>query len=615
MGVVYRAIYEKTGRPAAVKVISGEIAQGEKVRKRFEREYEILNQFRHPGIVRLLAWGKFRGTRYIAMEFVDGVTLEKSLQDRGPLPWREVVELGIQVCDALHYAHERGIVHRDLKPSNLMVTADAKVKLTDFGIAKDLDPDATPLTATGRTLGTAAYMAPEQIRGMPAVSHKTDLYALGIVLYQMLTGKPPFEGGTPVVLMHYHLNEPPPRPSAKVAEIPRALDDLVVALMAKGPADRPWDAAAVGLVLTELKEKAERGAVIPMVWPTGASASGGAARGGPGAGGTGRSDSSLTDRPRRKSRKSGSLVTLASAIFPTRSRSQPTEPVFLGLSRGALETALLVLALLGVGGFIVYSILPPGREQLYHQAEALMASTRRSDWLKARDDCLDPLDERFPDHPWREQTRKWRDKILLDEADGRANILVAPVKTRFSEPNNNAERQFVIAHTVAGEASGRRDDLSAVRQWRELANLLKPQSDDPKSDEPEERKWYVLALDRADRLENAIRDRRQTVETQLSNATKAHRAGQLDQEILIRAKLIEQYGGYTDLTDLLPAPPVAVSPTTSPQPATPPPAGAPTQADPPASPPAKPSGEKAPEHSDSTPPPEAAPCPKNDGDK
>ena len=139
-----------------------------------------------------------------------------------------------------------------------MVTTDGKIKLTDFGIAKDLD--ATALTATGRTLGTAAYMSPEQIRGAPAVSHRTDLYALGVVLFQMLVGKPPFEGNTPVVLMHSHLNEPPPRPSAKVAEIPRKLDELIVNLMAKSPNDRPWDAAAVGVKLTDLRDKADKGA-------------------------------------------------------------------------------------------------------------------------------------------------------------------------------------------------------------------------------------------------------------------------------------------------------------------------------------------------------------------
>ncbi len=222
MGVVYRATNEKNGRVAAVKVLSTEFApQGgkSKLRDRFEREAKILEQFRHPGIVHFLAVGRFRGTSYLAMEYVEGKTLEQVIQERDALPWREVVELGVQICDALHYAHERGIVHRDLKPSNLMVTADGKVKLTDFGIAKDLD--ATALTATGRTLGTAAYMAPEQIRGTPAISHKTDLYALGIVLYQLLTGKMPFEGNTPIVLMHCHLNEPPPRPSAGSRKSPR----------------------------------------------------------------------------------------------------------------------------------------------------------------------------------------------------------------------------------------------------------------------------------------------------------------------------------------------------------------------------------------------------------
>ena len=175
-----------------------------------------------------------------------------------------MVDLGIQICEALHYAHEHGVVHRDLKPSNLMVTEQGQIKLTDFGIAKDLD--ATALTAPGRTLGTAAFMAPEQIRGTPEVSHKTDLYALGIVLYQMLTGQAAFSGASAVVLMHCHLNQPPPRPSAKVPEIPVVLDDLILKLMAKAPPDRPWDAAAAGQVLTELRDKAEKGGKIAMVW-------------------------------------------------------------------------------------------------------------------------------------------------------------------------------------------------------------------------------------------------------------------------------------------------------------------------------------------------------------
>ncbi|HEU5117564.1 MAG TPA: serine/threonine-protein kinase, partial [Isosphaeraceae bacterium] len=223
MGVVYRATHQKTGKTAAVKVITNE-PQGSNrasATDRFEREAEILQQFRHPNIVRFLAVGRYRGTSYFAMEYIQGITLEEILERREFLPWKEVVDLGVQLCDALQYAHQRGVVHRDLKPSNIMVTDDGRVKLTDFGIAKDLD--ATALTATGRTLGTAAYMAPEQIRGTPAVSHKTDLYALGCLFYQMLTGETPFKGQAIAVLMNSHLNQDPPRPSARMPDVPRAL--------------------------------------------------------------------------------------------------------------------------------------------------------------------------------------------------------------------------------------------------------------------------------------------------------------------------------------------------------------------------------------------------------
>jgi serine/threonine-protein kinase len=580
MGVVYRGTDEKRGRPVAIKVVTSEIAHGGKVQLRFKREYEILNQFRHPGIVRNLGYGRFRGTLYIAMEFIQGVTLEKLVQERGAMPWREVVDLGIQICDALHYAHERGVIHRDLKPSNLMVTSEGKIKLTDFGIAKDLDK--TALTATGRTLGTAAYMAPEQIRGTPAVSHKTDLYSLGVVLFQMLTGKPPFEGNTPVVLMHCHLNEQPPRPSTKVAEIPRALDDLVVSLMSKTPADRPWDAAAVTMVLTELRDKAERGAAIPMVWPTA-----GSAGAHPVLAGGSRSESAGGDRPKRKSRKVGTLATFTSTLFSTRSRSGPAESDSPGLNRAAIETALLVLALIAIGGFIVYWVWPPGQEYLYRHAEALMKSTKRHDWITARDEYLEPLDRRFPDNPHQEQTKKWRDQILLDEADVRASILTARVKTPLNNPNTDAERQYVIHHAVAAEASDRGDDLAALQQWQELASRLKPASDDPRLDDPEERKWYLLALYRAAQLENAIRDRRQFVEKQLQLAEEARRSGRADQAMAILKKLVEQYRKYTDLADLFPepAPPGPAQAPGGPPPsapAEPRPAGPPTESPAPA---------------------------------
>jgi serine/threonine-protein kinase len=602
MGVVYRGTDEKRGRPAAVKVVSGEIARGGKVQKRFEREAEILQQFRHPNIVRFLAWGKFRGTWYIAMEFIQGTTLEKMLQEGGALPWREAVDLMIQVCDALHYAHERGVVHRDLKPSNLMVTEDHRVKLTDFGIAKDLD--RTSLTATGRTLGTAAYMAPEQIRGTPAVSHKTDLYALGAVLYQILVGRAPFEGTSPVVLMHCHLNEPAPRPSAKVQEIPRALDDLVVALMAKAPADRPWDAAAVGVILTELRDKAVRGERIPMVWPTP-----GSAEANPPRAGAVPAETPSAPRPKKKARKATILSTLTGSFFTTRSRATRGETDEAETSRAGLETLLLLAALAGLGGLIVYLVWPPGQEALYKRAEALMASSHRSDWITARNEYLEPLDRRFPNNPYREQTTRWRDKILLDEAESRADILAAPVRTKFSQPNTDAERKFVIAQTVAAEASRRGDDLAAVEQWKDLASKLKP-------DDKDERPWHLLARDHAEKLEAAIHDRRRFVEEQFRLADEAMRTGRTNHAIAIRSKLVEQYAGYTDLADLFPgvAAQPGAGPSSSGSPSTPARGGAVPGNSPSASEPGKPAtppapGQAPPARPEGAPPPPSTESP------
>jgi eukaryotic-like serine/threonine-protein kinase len=463
---------------------------------------------------------------------VQGDTVEKLIAERGHMPWREVVDLGIQICEALHYAHEHGVIHRDLKPSNLMVTADSRLKLADFGIAKDLD--ATALTATGRTLGTAAYMSPEQIRGTPAVSHKTDLYALGVVLYQMLVGKPPFEGTTPVVLMHCHLNEPPPRPSAKLAEIPRKLDDLIVALMAKSPTDRPWDSAAVGVKLTELRDKAERGGQVAMVWPTSGAAPANPAR----AGGPAQAVSSAGASPERTRKKKGKTGSTQS----NRSLADG-EGSWASINRSTVETGLLGAALLVIGGIIAYIVWPPGEDYLFKHAEALMASESRGDWDRALSEYIVPLDERFKDHPHHEETRKWRDKILLAEAEGRATFLTSGVKTSFAEPKDDAERKFLIANELATDSTKRKDDLTAIRQWRELSEQVNSKVD-------AERKWSLLALSRIQQLENGIKDRHQYIEKQWQIAQEAFNAGRVEEAEAIRKKLVEQFSQYTDLADL-----------------------------------------------------------------
>jgi serine/threonine-protein kinase len=515
MGVVYRGTNETTGKPAAVKVISGEIAKQGKAYQRFRREAEILQQFRHPNIVRFLAVGRFKGTSYFAMEFVSGETLEQMITRRGPIPWREVVDLGIQICEALHYAHEHGVVHRDLKPSNLMVNAQGQVKLTDFGIAKDLD--ATALTAPGRTLGTAAFMAPEQIRGTPEVSHKTDLYALGAVLYQMLTGQAAFSGASAVVLMHCHLNQPPPRPSAKVHEIPAALDDLILKLMAKAPADRPWDAAAAGLVLTELRDKAQKGEKVAMVWPA-------------------EGDSELPNR--------AGLETIAK---PRKEKTAKKGARGLVLDRSMLETALLVLALLVVGGAIAYVVWPPGQDYLFQKAKSLMDSKHPGDWARALSEYVDPLDRRFPDNPYKATTRQWRDRVLLDQAERRAAVLDSPHRTRYNEPNTNPERQYVEVSELARKDAERNDDGHAAQAWEAMAASLRP-------DEADERPWWLLAQKRAGVLRKEMSERRSFVLGQLQKIQQAELAGRNEDAATLRKNLLEHYGKYADLRDLLPQP-------------------------------------------------------------
>src|ERR1051326_4138237 len=191
MGAVYLARYRKNGKRVAIKVMHPGMGTNETAMARFEREGEVLKQLNHPNIVQFYAASQFEGSPYYAMEFIEGETLSDVFERRGRLPWEEVVEFGKQICAALKHAHDQGIVHRDIKPSNLMVARDGSSKLTDFGIAKDLD--VTQLTAANCTVGTAAYMSPEQCRGERDLTFKSDLYSLGVMLYELVTGQKPLD--------------------------------------------------------------------------------------------------------------------------------------------------------------------------------------------------------------------------------------------------------------------------------------------------------------------------------------------------------------------------------------------------------------------------------------
>ena len=177
MGIVYKATYTKNGADVALKVLPLSLTVNKLLVDRFTREMAILKKLKHPRIVQFFGGGSQNGQHFYAMEFVDAGTLADLLREKGRLPWQQAIEFAVQICEALEYAHDQGIVHRDLKPANLFLGQDGKLRLGDFGIARD--SDATALTASGSTVGTHAYMAPEQITGKQPISNKTDLYALG----------------------------------------------------------------------------------------------------------------------------------------------------------------------------------------------------------------------------------------------------------------------------------------------------------------------------------------------------------------------------------------------------------------------------------------------------
>ena len=235
MGAVYVGLHEQTGERAAVKVLSGHLADDEAFRERFKIEVETLKRLSHPNIVQLSGFGEDDGHLFYVMELVQGKSLHDELAAGRRFTWREVTRIGIAVAQALKHAHDRGIIHRDLKPANLMIDEQDHVKLTDFGIAKLYG--GTNVTADGGVLGTADYMAPEQADGKK-INARCDLYSLGSVLYALLAGRPPFTGKTVVQVITALKNDKPVPLRRLAPDTPDELENIVLQLLEKDPQKR-----------------------------------------------------------------------------------------------------------------------------------------------------------------------------------------------------------------------------------------------------------------------------------------------------------------------------------------------------------------------------------------
>ncbi len=453
MGSVFRAKHETTGQIVAIKLIAAALAGSEQAVLRFQREVAILKQLDHPHITKYHGSGRWHNTPFYIMEFVEGEALDRVLERRGRLTWEEVVQIGQQTCAALQHAHDKAIVHRDLKPANLMVLADGTVKLTDFGIAKDTE--VTALTAANSTLGTAAYMSPEQCKGARDINAKSDLYSLGIVFYELLTGRKPFHADTVMDMFLLHTTATFERPSRWVLEIPVWFDTLICELLEKDPQRRPANAAAVAQSLAKIKEK--------ML--TQASAGIDAAK------------KRRADRSAHDIKLSDVDKDVARTLLGKKKKAR-SEPFYR--KNWFTVAALACFAALVAFAIWFLFIKPPDADGLYAEAQRLMQSAELDDHKAARKGPIDDFLRHHAGHAKAATMVRWRDQVD-------AEVCEFHLKRRHGAWKAETDAEQTAFDALDDETDGRLAE--ARKRWQELAKL--------KTDnDTEQRPWGLLAEQR-----------------------------------------------------------------------------------------------------------------------
>lgn len=434
MGIVYLATFTKTGQQVALKVLSPNLSENDKVLSRFEREMEILQKLRHKHIVRYYWGGTIKGQKLYAMEIMDGGTLEDWLKRKGRLSWEQTVDCARHICKGLEHAHHAGIMHRDLKPANLFLTKSGYLKLGDFGIAKDTT--ATALTAAGSTVGTYAYMAPEQITGTSPITRKTDLYALGCVMYELLTGRTPFQADTMVEMLQKHLKSDPDRITAVSMDCPVWLEALVMKLLEKDPEKRYYDALAVQQALDDVLEKVTKQQSVAKQTMEGGQ------------------NATVT---------AAATPELKKALGKKKKKKKDNSPIY---ERVWFLVSMLVL----LAAFVAWSVWPLSEEQLYLRAKPLMATDDIDNWRTAREEYIDTLLEKYPDGKYHVEAAEWVDKIEVDKTRRQ----IQNRKERGLDPESEPEKRYVAA--LDFEEFG---DLAMAERELELAmESLKSRAED-----------------------------------------------------------------------------------------------------------------------------------------
>jgi hypothetical protein len=444
VGTVYRAAHaDDPAKVAAVKLLRPELCQATGFPEKFQAEMLALHRLNHPNIARYYESGIHAGSAYFACELVEGSPLTELLRaarkpEEPGLDWRSVgLSLAVQVSRALRHGHHRSLLHRDLKPGNVIVQPDGVLKLTDFGLGRLFL--ASPLSLPAEPLGTACYLAPEFFIGKP-LTRRSDLYALGGLLYTLFCGRPPFAAGTAAEFMHKHCYVLPDRPIQFVPKLPHDLDELICTLLQKDPNRRPASAPAVIEELDRIRGKAERKGER-VVWP--------AAEG----------------------EGTGTLAALA-AEAEANAEYQRFRPRPL-MSRPAVVIPLFLL-------FVAFSLAlyfwpRPSADELYQSAQPFLSSENPDDWQHAWNEYLQPLSEKFPDAHSAELTS------IRTKIDDRAKLKRAIDAGARAKAGSEAERLYLRG--LALSQSGDRDQ--ARQTWQALRTMFAGQ--------PGEERWFKLA--------------------------------------------------------------------------------------------------------------------------
>lgn len=479
MGTVYLAHHETTGESAAVKVLPASLAREPGFLARFEREISSLRQLDNPHVVKIFESGTIpdetdpdNNAYYYAMEFVDGETLLTKLRREKRLEWLQAIDMGVQICAALKAAHDAGIIHRDLKPSNLLIAGDGTVKLADFGVAQVFA--STRLTKTGGIIGTAEFMSPEQAQGHRA-TRKSDLYALGAVLYTMITGRPPYSGQTMLDVLHKHQYGQFDKPRSYAPDCPHWLEEIILQLLDKDPDKRPADAYVTGRRLREIPKKIALSRSEPMPTQQTSGTPTDPATNFEGQGHDDLLDSKYilpSDAPTRTApglssvgedapaRGPGEATIMHSLMREEIARQQERHPVANFLDNTWVLVGLLGLVLLG--GWFWYQSLPTPE---WHYSEAIRL-IEAGEFATARVDHLRPLLNEDGDWPAKAEALRAESRRLqaLKEKGETDATLDVSLLNEVSPTEGEPERllQQALATRDRGELDAARRQLTAL---------------------------------------------------------------------------------------------------------------------------------------------------------